>query len=273
MEDRWSIKTIPPLVGNKKNSKKSKEFFLVTVADGHGGHAVADFAVEALPDALSRNQKASSLFVSDNYAKTMFQVYQEVDKDACRRMNPTTGSTLCTVAFSVDDDRLVAANCGDTMAVVGNARGARSLSQEHKASSEVRAIEARGGRVIAPDGMPRVNGTLNLSRAIGDAYLKKYITSSPFVTRCRLGDFDYLIVATDGVWDVLTTDDVHKIVSRALWSPADAFSTQDERLADALREIYFRSRQLRSGDNIAIVGCIFSPADASSVKRRSKKIL
>lgn len=271
MEDRWSVKKIPIC----KNSRKT-DMLLITVADGHGGHTVADFAIEAAPEALAEPGRkpsaaasgcrgtpptvASRLLSDVAYARTMFDVYSRIDAVACGGdYSKTTGCTLCTVAVSLEEDCLVAANCGDTMAVVGNRRGARSLSQEHKASSEVKAIESRGGVVIAPDGMPRVNGTLNLSRAIGDAYLKRYITSSPFVTRCRPSDFCYMIVATDGVWDVLTVDDIHSIVSRHMWPLSKSSSnSSDDRLADVLRTIFYESRRRGSGDNIAIVGCVWN---------------
>ena len=255
MEDRWSV--------NVKDG-----WTLICVADGHGGEAVAAHAIEAVPAALGapRVLRSFSNRLSHDFATELFDVYVKSDEAILQRFDPHVGCTLCTVAVS--DVDIVAANCGDTMAIVGNANGARSLSQEHKASSEVAAIEARGGRVFAPDGMMRVNGALNLSRAMGDGYLKRYITCSPFVTRCSRRDFDYVFVATDGVWDVMTPRDVHVIVWSMLFGADRRAKFRDEHSA-VLAAILQACRARRSTDNIAMVLCML-PRPPSASKKNSR---
>ena len=66
--------------------------------------------------------------------------------------------------------------------------------------------------------MTRVNGNLNLSRAIGDLKYKcnqelppaqQIITAEPDVCRVQLQPGDrFLLLACDGVWDVLTNQEV-----------------------------------------------------------------
>ena len=218
MEDRWSHET-------------HGSWDIVTVADGHGGREVAELLVDKMPKLLGHQEDFS-------FPK-LFSLYNSMDDEISRECSAMVGSTLLTLCVNSRDDVIVAANCGDTMAIVGNKKTSRWLSQEHKASSEVAAIEARGGRVIAPDGMPRVNGILNLSRAMGDFHLKKYITCSPFVTRCRLRDFDYAFAATDGVWDVMSKEDVHEVIIKSHDDP--------------LEEILKVSRSKGSTDNIAMI--------------------
>lgn len=56
-------------------------------------------------------------------------------------------------------------------------------------------------------GIYRVMGQLAITRAIGDAELKPFITSEPEIVSFELdGDEDFLIMASDGLWDHVTED-------------------------------------------------------------------
>lgn len=70
---------------------------------------------------------------------------------------------------------------------------------------ELDRIEGAGGRVIYWD-CPRVLGVLAMSRAIGDNYLKPYVTCDPEVTVTDRTDDDCLILASDGLWDVVSNE-------------------------------------------------------------------
>lgn len=50
-------------------------------------------------------------------------------------------------------------------------------------------------------------------RAIGDVSLQPYITCEPEITEKLIdADDEYLVLATDGIWDVLRNDEVAKLV-------------------------------------------------------------
>ncbi|KAJ4963010.1 hypothetical protein NE237_022949 [Protea cynaroides] len=71
---------------------------------------------------------------------------------------------------------------------------------------ELNRIQEAGGRVIYWDGA-RVLGVLAMSRAIGDSYLKPYMVSEPEVTITeRTEEDECLILASDGLWDVVSND-------------------------------------------------------------------
>lgn len=51
-------------------------------------------------------------------------------------------------------------------------------------------------------GVWRVQGSLAVSRAIGDVHLKEWIISEPETNKLRLTpDCEFLIIASDGLWD------------------------------------------------------------------------
>lgn len=59
----------------------------------------------------------------------------------------------------------------------------------------------------------RVNGNLSVSRAIGDPTDKKLVVGEADVTSVPLeGSEDYLVLACDGVWDVLNGEEVAECV-------------------------------------------------------------
>lgn len=52
------------------------------------------------------------------------------------------------------------------------------------------------------NGVWRVQGSLAVSRSIGDLHLKDWVISEPEIESLRLtSDCDFLIMASDGLWD------------------------------------------------------------------------
>ncbi|KAG1346432.1 putative protein phosphatase 2C 8 [Cocos nucifera] len=128
----------------------------------------------------------------------------------------TVGSTA--VVAVVGPRRIVVANCGDSRAVLSRGGVAVPLSSDHKPDrpDEMERVEAAGGRVINWNGY-RVLGVLATSRSIGDCYLKPYVTSEPEVTVTdRTGKDEFLILASDGLWDVVSNEVACRITRRCL---------------------------------------------------------
>lgn len=87
-------------------------------------------------------------------------------------------------------------------------------------------IKELGGRVIFW-GRWRVEGVLAVSRAIGDVNLKPYVTCDPEITNHVLTPEDqFLILASDGLWDVMSNEEVGSFISRshAILLPPPTFS-------------------------------------------------
>ena len=98
------------------------------------------------------------------------------------------------------------------------------LSEDHKPedAGELARITAAGGTVVEG----RVEGNLNLSRAIGDTLYKRnlgvgveaqMITALPEVRRATLGPGDcFVVLACDGIWNVLESQEVVDFVAERL---------------------------------------------------------
>ena len=58
-----------------------------------------------------------------------------------------------------------------------------------------------------------MEGVLAVSRAIGDVSLQPYITCEPEIMEKKIDPEDeYLVLASDGLWDVLENEDVGKLI-------------------------------------------------------------
>lgn len=108
------------------------------------------------------------------------------------------------------------ANVGDSRCVLAHGNRAVELSTDHKPNNpeEKKRIEDLGGSVSLIKGTWRVEKTLALSRAIGDIHLKPYVIAQPDILHRRILDTDtWLILATDGIWDVLSSQDAINLIA------------------------------------------------------------
>lgn len=70
---------------------------------------------------------------------------------------------------------------------------------------------------IEERGIYRVNGNLALSRAIGDRSERPHVTAEPDVISVPVQDDDeFIIVATDGLWDVMDSHEAVEYVRSLL---------------------------------------------------------
>lgn len=131
----------------------------------------------------------------------------------------------CTaVCILLTATHVVCANAGDSRAILCRGGKPVELSHDHKPSdaAERERIEAVGGRVeetrVGQRCHSRVNGYLNLSRAVGDLEYKKdlhlgpekqMISSTPDIISERITvEDEFIVLACDGIWDVMSNQDV-----------------------------------------------------------------
>jgi protein phosphatase 1L len=154
-------------------------------------------------------------------AEALREAYLAIDRLIVGR---DTESGTAAATFYLQGERFLAANVGDARIVIGEGSRTIQLTVDHKPDlPEERArIEALGGRVMALD-VPRVQGTLAMSRALGDATLKPFVTPEPRIAEGSLGRSDDLaVIACDGVWDVLTSEEAIALARTALTPDAAA---------------------------------------------------
>ncbi|CAH2086182.1 unnamed protein product [Euphydryas editha] len=221
------------------------------VYDGHAGSAAATYCAAHLHQYLVE----SSHFLRD-LRRATHDAYLRTDAEFVRKSNQQRASGGSTaVSVSVRGRRLLAAWAGDSQALLAKRMRLMQLVNPHKPDrpDERERIESTGGSVMYW-GTWRVNGQLAVSRAIGDAIYKPYVTARPEITEVDLdGDEDFVVVACDGLWDVVSEDAVALSVYKQLMSDpikdvAKTLGEQNCRVASITRLRCSRFQRLRSGD-------------------------
>ncbi|GBF88377.1 hypothetical protein Rsub_08251 [Raphidocelis subcapitata] len=206
---------------------------LFGVLDGHGplGHVASAYVRRQLPPLF-----AARLAYGAAPGEALAGAFLDADAQLGLRVSTDFTGTTAVVAHLLGGV-LTTAWVGDSRAVLGRRmpRGgwkAVELTRDHKpdAPKEKARIERCNGRVERlrdangqPTGPPRVwlsNAWvpgLAMSRALGDRLAHKAgVTSEPDVTRHALAPPDrFLILATDGVWEFVTSQDAVELVARA----------------------------------------------------------
>lgn len=192
-------KAVPDLRGDP-----GQAFF--GVFDGHGGRKAADFAAEHLVnkinDAIDSSKEGEGSIeaaVRSGYLATDAEFLQQGVK-----------SGACCVTAIMKDGHMVVANAGDCRAVLSRAGTAEALTSDHRAGreDERQRIESLGGFVDNFSGRWRVQGTLAVSRGIGDLHLKEWISAEPEVQKLPITpECEFLILASDGLWDAVTNQE------------------------------------------------------------------
>uniref|UniRef100_A0A9J8AYG9 Protein phosphatase 1G n=2 Tax=Cyprinus carpio TaxID=7962 RepID=A0A9J8AYG9_CYPCA len=142
---------------------------------------------------------------------------------------PGSDSGTTAVVALIRGKQLIVANAGDSRCVVSEKGKAVDMSYDHKPEDELELtrIKNAGGKVTM-DG--RVNGGLNLSRAIGDHFYKRnktlppeeqMISSLPDVKVLTLSeDHEFMVIACDGIWNVMSSQEVVDFVNERLKTEA-----------------------------------------------------
>ncbi|KAL2459294.1 putative protein phosphatase 2C 73 [Forsythia ovata] len=279
------------------------------VFDGHGpwGHLVAKRVRELMPSSLLRNwQEAVALNLlnsGDNlgsdtnhclfdiwkqsYFKTCSAVDQELQR--CAGIDSFySGTTALTVVRQ--GNLIVVANVGDSRAVLATTSDEGRLIpvqltvdlKPNLPHESKRITQSRGRILSCPDepGVCRIwmpygktleGPGLAISRAFGDYYIKDFgLISEPEITKRNITSRDqFAILATDGVWDVISNQEAIEIVS----STPDREETA-KRLVERAVCAWKRKGRAAAMDDISAI-CLFfheynHPQPVDSVKLNSK---
>jgi len=164
------------------------------------------------------------------------------------------GTTLLTTLFK--DNKIYVTSIGDSQCLLCKAKKPVVLSTQHSPwlMEEKNRIEREGGTVTNG----RVNGKLAVSRAIGDILFKdretlgpKYVTPEPDVEIIDITpDMQFLILACDGLWDVVKNEVAINFVSRRL--------SESMHVETIVKELVNYAIEIGSKDNVSIILVRFS---------------
>ncbi|KAG3237167.1 hypothetical protein PI124_g17842 [Phytophthora idaei] len=223
------------------------------VFDGHGGsraveHLRTSLCQHILAAVSSRNSSDEvSAIVKSAFARSDEELKQSflALPENTRMSKGYCNAGACAVIALFINSVLYIANVGDCAAVLGK------VSKETQGLQAIAVMskddQATGAGII---GVKRVAGSLAMTRAFGDFYLKfpelssapfkskvPYITSEPSITTVYMdGSEKYVILASDGLWDVMTPQEAVHIVDKFGPEQSLFFSTASAALIHAALE-------------------------------------
>lgn len=224
------------------------------IFDGHTGNVASKYAASTLFDRLVQHlpqlHQGGSMAQSTAEWKAMIErnvslAYQDTHErflDALKLAPTMDQSGTTATALLVTEDILILSSLGDSRAVLSsiNASGellALQLTTDHVASDPIERerVALKGGSVSSSSGgLERVNGTLAITRSIGDASLAPMLSREPHVTSMNreeildfCGPMDsevpcFIVLASDGLWDVMTNQEAVDMVAQVVRSYDDS---------------------------------------------------
>lgn len=216
--------------------------------DGHGGREVAKYSQSHFEDCLKSQSHFASKDYKEALRLSFLEVDKRLNNGGLeevadmKRKNPPTKSPLmkiladsmkkpnaedegepkedeglmldgigCTAnVIMIDWERrkLLVANAGDSRCVMGHGGKCTPLSFDHKPENQVEIDRIYKAGSTITEG--RVDGNLNLTRALGDLRYKVKdippeefpVTANPDVFEYDMPeDLDFIIMGCDGVWE------------------------------------------------------------------------
>eukprot|EP00043_Microstomoeca_roanoka_P028338 m.17641 g.17641 ORF g.17641 m.17641 type:complete len:434 (-) comp8330_c0_seq1:353-1654(-) len=199
------------------------------VFDGHGGKTVSTQCGSQFVNVMLSSETFKQGDKSMDHLKTsLYDAHFAMDEYLKEKFpglvtgGDRSGSTA-VMAF-VTPTHIIISNCGDSRAVLCSEGKVRFASDDHKPTNAVetnRIVQAQGQVVLG-----RVNGNLAVSRALGDFVYKdvpslpaaqQKVSPEPDMTVLERNDKDeFLVLACDGIFDVMTNDALYTFVSNQL---------------------------------------------------------
>uniref|UniRef100_A0A3Q3XA17 Protein phosphatase 1E n=1 Tax=Mola mola TaxID=94237 RepID=A0A3Q3XA17_MOLML len=214
------------------------------VFDGHGGVDAAIYAANHLHVNLV-HQESFSQDPSEALCRA-FKLTDEGFVKKASREHLRCGTT--GVVTFLRGGTLYVAWLGDSQVILVRRGQVVELMKPHKPDreDEKQRIEALGGCVIW-FGTWRVNGSLSVSRAIGDSEHKPYICGDADHSVFPLdGSEDYLILACDGFWDTVSPEEAVRVVS-------DHLQENNGDTTMVAHKLVASARDAGSSDNITVI--------------------
>lgn len=234
------------------------------IFDGHGGTSCAEYLATNLAENMTKSLIDKKKISSKNCALTLKPViragFKKTEQDwteQAKEDKDYAGSTACcALLYGPDQDeklQLFVANLGDSRAIIGKSSGdALRLTKHHRLSvpaerARIKAATEERKKIGAPNSEIIDDGeqwrvcvrrsygkvALPVSRAFGDFDFKPdLISAEPDVSSHAVdGDEDeVLIIASDGVFEVISDEDAVKIVLESLNQDEESLSEEERAL-------------------------------------------
>ena len=208
MEDRFSI-----LINFPNNEEKA----LFAIFDGHGGSTISEFLCQNFISFFMKQYQKNEV---KNYEKIFQKTFSSLNDEIKKIPNSyKMGSTATIILLTKETDQILGsqkviycANIGDTNCELFSKSNCKRISYEHRCNDPVEENRIKKGNGSIING--RVGGIISVTRAFGDFQCKDFgLICEPYINKVNVNfnEKNFLILATDGIWDFVSEEDIYFI--------------------------------------------------------------
>jgi protein phosphatase 1L len=177
--------------------------------DGHGGTMISEYLKTNLAQYFL---KCDIREHTSKYIKKIYDLIQEKLTHYITGSKNTGSTALVTIIYKLNNNKYInIINLGDCRTVICNKYNIASpLTKDHKPKSfeEYYRITKLGGIIEEdPNDDPRISG-MAVSKAFGDLDAKPFVSHEPDIYEYSIRKDKFIVMASDGLWDVLSNQDV-----------------------------------------------------------------
>ena len=189
------------------HNKNNHNISLFAIYDGHNGKLVSEYLYKNFDKILLSNLEKTNYQIRKSLIDSFQQINSNFEKNPEAK---NTGSTATVIL--IDNNNLYCANVGDSQCYYISKEKIIKLTKVHNCNDlkEVERIKKKNGIIF----QNRIFGCINLTRTIGDIEFKEYgVTCIPDISKEILSENNskYIILGSDGVWDVIDENDIINI--------------------------------------------------------------
>lgn len=236
-----------------------------SIFDGHNGTNTAQSAsdhldihlLDSLYEMLNHQENndvksgvpvRSSQLDLDDLRAAIKRTYFQLDKDLRKIVKDDSGCVCITCLIGPEKIYLI--NIGDSRAlVISNDGRVLAHTEDHKPDdpAEQERIHEAGGKISKPTAgdVLRVENQLAMTRVLGDFSMDKHIVPpmADIVEYPRDTSAAFVVLACDGIWDVMTNEDMATFVAQRASS---------NKLEDIAASLLDECLHRRSTDNMSV---------------------
>ncbi|HIV81556.1 MAG TPA: Stp1/IreP family PP2C-type Ser/Thr phosphatase [Candidatus Salinicoccus merdavium] len=184
-------------------NKTNQVLFLV--ADGMGGHAHGDVASKFVNDEIQKAWQAENLIKSDHAEEFLRDLVIKTNRKLYDLQNvhdDYSGMGTTLVLASIIDDTIFILNIGDSRAYAMKRRSIEQVTTDHSFVN----LLVESGEITKEEAINHPKRNV-ITKAMGSDRLIQ-----PDIFRLRNKQYDYILLASDGLTDVLREDSIHSTV-------------------------------------------------------------
>ena len=240
------------------NITENVSWFAIFDGHGSGGAFVSCHFSKKLLDSICSSdlndtlRKDHTLGEEELIEKVKTEIlnwFLEMDKSLQKLPEFAKSGGTTAVCALITEKYILLINCGDSRGVLSQGAKPVLATEDHKPSNpqEKERIESAGGSVEKNRLKHPLGRSLGVSRGLGDYMYKNVPGKGPteqmvspvpqFYFKVRKPEDEFLVLACDGVWDVMTNEDICSFIAARMRITQDLEQISNEVLDTCLQMV------------------------------------